>query len=130
MAAAVLGCGAGGGAKSKVTGKVVSNGQPVTEGSITFMPVDAKDGAMPSGGEVKSDGTFTMMTDKTEGAAVGKHNVSYTPKQVEAPEWDGYGTPPAVPKSAFEGLVPKETQVEVKSGTNDLTIELVPGGPR
>jgi hypothetical protein len=129
-AAAVVGCGASGGTKSQVTGKVVANGQPVTEGSITFMPVDGKAGSAPSGGEVQADGTFKMMTENKEGASIGKHSVSYTPKQVEVPEWDGYGTQPAAPKSTFAGLVPKETQVEVKSGANDLTIELVPGGAR
>lgn len=125
---AVAGCG-GGGNTSSVTGKVVANGQPVTAGSITFMPVDGKD-AQPAGGAIQSDGTFKMMTDNKEGASIGKHQVSYVPPQLEAPEWDGYGQQPPTPTSPFQGMVPKETQVEVKSGTNDLTIELVPGGPR
>src|SRR5687768_5614714 len=92
VAAVVAGCG-GGGNTSSVTGKVVANGQPVTEGSITFMPVDGKAG-QPAGGEVQADGSFKMKTENKEGAVVGKHTVSYTPKQIESPEWDGYGAPP------------------------------------
>ena len=131
LAAAVLGCGVGGASKGKVKGKVVANGQPVTAGSITFMPAEPKDGDLPASGTVQSDGTFVITTDKAgDGAALGKHQVSFTPPQVEAPEWDGYGTQPPTPPTPFAGMVVKEAQVEVKSGENDLTIELVPGGPR
>jgi hypothetical protein len=131
LAAAVVGCGAGGGSKGQVKGKLVANGQPVTSGSVTFMPVDASEGAQPASGAVQSDGTFVVTTDKEgDGAAIGKHQVSFTPQQVTPPEWDGYGAQPPTPPTAFAGLMPKESQVEIKSGENELTIELVPATPR
>ncbi len=128
--AGLLGCGSGGASRAKVKGKVVANGQPVTGGSISFAPAQGIADATPASGEIKSDGTFEMMTVKPgDGAAVGQHTVSYSPPFVEQPEWDGYGTPPPQKPIPFAGFVPKETSVEVKSGTNEITIELVaPGG--
>jgi hypothetical protein len=123
------GCDAGTKNKASVKGKVLADGQPVTGGSVTFMPVDSSMEATPASGEVKPDGTFVLTTDKAgDGAAVGKHNVSYSPPVVEQPEWDGYGTKPPQKAIPYEGYAVKETQVEVKSGSNDLTIELVKGG--
>ncbi len=126
----VAGCG-GGGARGKVKGKVVAGGQPVTGGQLQFAPVaeGAGEGATNAIGTVKPDGTFELMTDKPgDGAAIGKHKVLYTAPPDEQAEWDGYGTAPPVKASPFKGLAPKEAEVEVKSGSNDLTIELVPAG--
>jgi hypothetical protein len=129
LAAGLIGCGSGGVSKGTVKGKVVANGQPVTGGSITFVSTDPASGATPASGEVKSDGTFEMMTTKPgDGAPIGKHTVSFSPPFVEQPEWDGYGTQPPQKEVPYVGLVPKETTVEVKSGANEITIELVPPG--
>jgi hypothetical protein len=126
--ALICGCGGSSASKGRVTGKVVTNGQPVTGGALTFMPVDSKSGAMPAMGKIKTDGTFVVTTDKEgDGAAIGKHTISYSSPPVETPEWDGYGTPPPQPKIEYQGYVPKENQVEVKAGQNELTVEIVPG---
>lgn len=128
-----VGCGGG---KSSVTGKVTTKGEPVKGGSLTFAPISAASGtgdkavpARPAVGKVKDDGTFVMGTDKeSDGAPPGKYTVLYSPPTVEwnAPDWDGKGTAPQAPKSGYEDLVPKEAEVEVKAGKNEINIELVP----
>ena len=122
----VVGC--GGAAKAKVTGKVTYQGQPVSGGSITLAPqttLDPEAPARPAAGEVKPDGTFVLGTDKaTDGAAIGRHKVNYS-VPVAVIEWDGYGQPPAGAYSPYAGLVPSCTEIEVKPGENEVTIELV-----
>jgi hypothetical protein len=130
LLAPFLAIGCGGGNKAKVTGKVVANGQPVTGGTVMFSPIagSAEEGA-PALGEVKSDGSFALGTENPgDGTVPGKHRVTYSPPAQTAPEWDGYGTPPpAPPPSPYAGMEPKEKEVEVKAGSNDITIDLVPG---
>jgi hypothetical protein len=123
------GCGQSGGAGlAPVRGKVVANGQPVTGGSLLFAPADGNI-AQPATGAVNPDGTFVLgTTDTDDGAAVGRHLVTYNaPPRTGQEDWDGYGTPPPEVVSPFEGFLPKPAEVEVKSGQNDLTIELVAG---
>jgi hypothetical protein len=109
-----------------VRGKILYNGQPVTSGVIRFRPVEvpgAKQGVLgrPASGEVKNDGTFVLTTySQGDGAVVGKHEVSYVPVAKGA---EGYEDKPE--QSPYVGLVPKERMVEVKPGSNEITIELV-----
>jgi hypothetical protein len=124
IAAVLAGCGPSGSAKGKVKGKVVANGQPVTGGSLTFSPTEA---ALPAGGDVLQDGTFVIRTEGVDdGAAIGKHTVTYNAPGDEQADWDGYGTPPPVKVSPYKNLVPATPEVEVKAGQNEITIELVP----
>lgn len=122
---ALAGCGSG--ASATVKGKVTRDGKPVTGGTLTFAPVAAKDAtsteAKPVTAEVQSDGTFEVKE-----AYAGRQRVLYSAPVIEweSPEWDGKGPEPKAPKSPFEGLTPKEAEVDVASGENDLTIELVP----
>jgi hypothetical protein len=129
----LAGCNSDGMNKAPVSGKVLANGQPVTEGSLLFAPQAADGGAdagIPALGKVQQDGTFTLGTSGTsDGAVIGKHQVIYNPPRQDAPDWDGYGTPPAVKVSPFAGLVPKQAIIEVKAGKNEITIELVPAPP-
>jgi hypothetical protein len=109
-----------------VKGKVIYNGQPVTSGTIHFRPIavpGTKEGTQgrPASGQVQSDGTFVLTTFRQgDGAIVGKHEVSYIPATGGA---ETYEEKPET--SPYLGLVPKEKEVEVKSGTNEITIELV-----
>ena len=129
IALLAAGCGQTGGAKlAPVKGKVVANGQPVTGGSLLFAPADG-DIAQPATGAINPDGTFVLgTTDAEDGAAIGRHLVTYNaPPRTGQEEWDGYGTPPPEVVSPFEGLLPKSAEIEVKPGQNELTIELVAG---
>lgn len=112
-------------ATEPVKGKVTANGAPVTGGSLTFAPLSGQTLAAsePMTTDVKSDGTFAL----EKGAVAGKHRVIYTAPAMEfdAQAWDGKGEPPRAPESPFDGMKPKETEIEIKSGANDLTIDLV-----
>jgi len=127
--ATAIGCSKGGAAyrTAPVKGKVIYNGQPVTSGGIRLQPI-AVPGASesnpgkPAGGEVRSDGTFVLSTYKDgDGAVVGRHKVSYIPFSKGAETYEDKPEP-----SPYLGLVPKEQEVEIKPGQNELTIELVP----
>ena len=117
----------------KVAGKVTYNSQPVKDGDLTFVPVPGpadKDTPRQPGVAAIENGSFTATTTKPgDGLGVGKYSVSFNPRNppFEMPEYDGSGPPPEAPKSEYIGLVPKETQVEIKAGSNDLNIELVAG---
>ncbi|NLF72329.1 MAG: hypothetical protein GX575_25115 [Candidatus Anammoximicrobium sp.] len=128
----LLGCGGGGAPTGKVSGKVTADGKPVTSGSLTFAPADGTVGK-PAIAAVKADGSYTLSTYASgDGAVVGRHKVLYSPgssesgqQEVQIPEPGKHdeAKPAEVP---FSGLVPKEAEVEVKAGTNEINIELVP----
>jgi hypothetical protein len=129
VALASGGCGASGPAKGLVKGKVTAGGQPVNGGGIVLAPQNVE--ALPARGTVGPDGTFVVGTDDTDdGAAIGKHTVTYNaPPRTGQENWDGYGTPPPETVSPFEGFVPQQAEIEIKAGVNEITIELVPGPP-
>lgn len=128
-----FGCGGGDGSDLKtgrVSGKVSHKGQPVTGGTVSFVPVAAPDQKTPTGkpaaGIVKPDGTFVLSTyGIDDGAIIGKHKVGYTPPLIEIDEKQHTENSP-VPVSPFAGLIPSTAEVEVKAGPNTIDIELVP----
>lgn len=119
FAVAVTGCGPGD--RAAVKGRVSYDGQPVTGGSITFAPIaSAAKAGKPATGKVQPDGTFVLGTDTAaDGALIGRHDVFYRPPAAASENAD-----PNV-RSAYQGLVPKESEVEVKAGQNEIAIELV-----
>jgi hypothetical protein len=119
FAVVVTGCGASD--KASVKGKVIHDGQPVSGGSITFAPIASADKAgKPATGKVQSDGSFVLGTEEaSDGALIGRHNVVYRPPAAASENAD-----PNV-RSPYHGLVPKESEVEVKAGQNEVSIELV-----
>jgi hypothetical protein len=121
----LVGCGPAGAAKAPVKGKVVASGQPVTGGTLTFAPMNVTN-ATPVVGEIQSDGTFVMTTDrKGDGLAIGKHQVNYSAPLSEVTETESGPDVPAK-LSPFANLRVQQPEVEVKAGENDLTIELIP----
>jgi hypothetical protein len=135
LAVTLSGCGTGGEfGVAPVSGKVTHQGQPVTGGSLVFAPVPSSDGSAkvgkPAAGEVQSDGSYKLSTyAASDGAVVGKHRVRYSPPQMPLPPGKTLQPGEGLPPSPFDGLVPKETQVDVKKGNNEIAIELVaPGG--
>lgn len=125
IGATFLGCSQGGPATEPVSGKVIANGQPVTGGSLTFAPITDEPTAptQPAVAIVNPDGTFKI----EEGAVAGKHRLLYSAPSVEwqAPDWDGKGAPPQPPKNPYAGLSPKNAEIEVKPGVNEVVVELV-----
>ncbi|NLF68617.1 MAG: hypothetical protein GX575_06110 [Candidatus Anammoximicrobium sp.] len=111
-----------------VSGTVRADGQPVNGGVVTFAPVggDASAGK-PAGGAVQADGTFVLSTEsKGDGAILGRHRVIYSPPTVETPPVQEGKHAESPPPSPYAGLIPKEAEVEVKSGSNQIDIDLVP----
>jgi hypothetical protein len=106
------------------------NGSPVTGGSLTFSPIASEqtEAGKPATGTVQPDGTFTLGTYKPgDGAVIGRHRVSYSapsPDAATQPPADG-GHDQGPPPSPYAGLVPETKEVEVASGENNITIELV-----
>lgn len=125
---AFAGCGS---KTNSVSGKVTFNGQPVTGGSLTFLPqagegASASELGKPAATTVGVDGSYIVKPDSDGGGAVtGKHRITYSAPVIETPGVD-YDRPGMIaPKSPFHGLRPKDEMVEVKAGENKLDVELV-----
>lgn len=126
VALSAVGCGSG---TSGVSGKVTMNGQPVTGGSLTFSPISTggTDAGKPAAGNVQSDGSYVLGTDsEKDGAAAGRYKVLYSAPAAKYP--DGVEPQPGMQPtySPFQNMIPKTAEVEVKSGSNTIDIELVP----
>jgi hypothetical protein len=127
VAVILAGCGESGAAKAPVKGKVVANGQPVTGGRLTFAPADAANVAVSVVGQIQSDGTFVMSTDREgDGVAIGKHQLTYSAPDAQVTETTD-GSDPLVKQSPYAGMVVQQSAVEIKPGQNELTIELIRG---
>jgi hypothetical protein len=142
------GCGGGRPPVEPAKGKVVCNGQPVTVGSVVFVPIgDGGSGSgRPATGSVGPDGTFVMTTyEHEDGAAVGKHRVEYAGPEEEGKEdEEGEAPPEGSPaerarnaerirqrqaQQKLQYVLKGEMIVEVKAdGENDFTIEVIPAG--
>jgi len=125
---ALTGCGA---KTNAVTGKVTFNGQPVTGGSLTFLPASASEGDTTSRGKpavaiVEPDGTYQVKPGTDAGGAVnGPNRVLYSAPVADLPPGielqPGQGPPP----TPFDGLKPKQETIEIKAGKNSIDVELI-----
>lgn len=133
------GCGEGQFPVRPAKGKVVSKGQPVTVGSVTFTPIGTSSSlevGKPASGALAADGTFTLSTfDRFDGAIVGKHSVLYIggedeesgDEESEDPDPDSKKNAPVKKQQKPTFVQKAEITVEVtQSGPNDFTIELDP----
>ena len=82
LSATFIGCGGGETSYAPpvaVSGKVSLKGQPLTGGTIHFVPADAKK-ALPGSGEIQSDSSFKITTSKPDdGLTPGKYTVFFDP---------------------------------------------------
>ncbi len=116
-----------------VTGKVTWKGQPVTGGQLMFDPVGGGESpGKPGAATIAEDGTFAVSTyGNGDGAVIGKHAVSYVapPPKVEGGSVSTSSGDPSKPgravDSPYEGLICKQQEVVVESGSNVIDIELV-----
>jgi hypothetical protein len=131
----LAGCGDGVDTKptAKVTGKVTYDGKPVTGGSLMFSPISAasnNQAGKAGDATIKSDGTFTVTTySPGDGAVVGQHRIAFMPPAPATAAASPDGAHTAAPPAAFDGLVPKTTEVTVAKGDNKIEVELVKQGP-
>lgn len=131
LAAALLsGCGAKTYQVAPVRGKLTHQGQPVSGGSLVFGPIGTGNGEVgkPGIAEVGPDGSFEVTTySEGDGAVIGKHTVSYSPPPTvvqETPAESHVEEDPDAPAQPYAGLVPQPSEVEVKRGENDFTLDL------
>jgi hypothetical protein len=81
-----LGCGKGNDAipdTVPVSGKVTVDGQPVTEGQVSFLPFDKEQitGAQCTG-KIDASGGYVMYTGGKSGVPAGRYKVTITPVMV------------------------------------------------
>lgn len=128
--ACLLGCSGGGShATAKASGKVTYKGQPVEGGSLTFTPLASGPNPGKQGAaSIQKDGSYVAGTyAPNDGLVIGKHRVSYSAPPMPFPE-GGLKPGEQEPKSPYYGLVPRQPEVEIKSGSNTVDVELLPGG--
>lgn len=132
----LTGCGGGKFPVRPASGTVVCDGQPVSNGSVTFTPIGEGQGletGKPASAALATDGTFKLSTfDRFDGAIIGKHRVVYTGSEGEE-EDDAGGedeeqssrAKPSPAKSTQGCVLQGELIVEVQaSGDNVFKIEL------
>lgn len=116
-----------------VTGRVTMNGQPVTQGEVTFL----SDNGPSAIGSIAADGTYRLVTLQEDGALVGRHKVTIMATKVSggsvAPatfeqelEWAKKGV-----QSSGKILIPGDVTWLVpekfsRAQTTDLTAEVKP----
>lgn len=144
IALVVAGCGAGGPSFNPVGGKLTVDGKVPANVQISFYPVDGK-GPIASGNVDAGTGRYDLTSSggvgkpAGKGAVAGKYKVvlnasgggggAASPEAMMA-QYSGnnQGKAPAAPKASFKkeygsaSTSPKE--VEVKSGTNSIDLDL------
>ena len=137
----LLGCGEEQYATAPVSGKVVYDVRPITQGTITLVPV--KDDGSPREGKaatatIAKDGTFVLTTyEKHDGAILGKHEVIYSPPEGKESDEESVtvtedgeeeaATPVKSEAQGIEfelGVAENGRIVDVKDGENSLMIML------
>lgn len=74
-----LGCSDSRPARVTVSGKVLIDGEPLSQGNIKFVP----EGARPSAGTIAEDGRFTLTCyDGNDGVVPGTHRVQISASQI------------------------------------------------
>lgn len=136
----VVGCGPKGPELGSVTGKVTLDGNPVTNGLVTFVPVG---GGRPATGKTDENGQYVLVGVDGKGALLGQHQVSVTTVKEAATVTEIRSDSPEYAKQAVSGSsssdyntakvvepIPAryntntELSFEVKAGSNVIDLEL------
>jgi hypothetical protein len=118
-----IGCGPndGLGKRFPVSGKVTYKGQPLTSGTINFLPEDPNTGR-PAVGEIQPDGSFQLTTQTPgDGAMGGKYKVSISAYEVDksqgaSPPQGGVADQVAVARAQRKSLIPEKYSATDVSG--------------
>jgi hypothetical protein len=112
----LAGCGAG---HAKVSGKVTYNGQPLKQGSITFLPAG---GGRPANGKIK-DGEIVELTTETlnDGVQTGSYKV--TIRSISNPD-NMYASQKSLIPDRYGDPAKSGLTADIKRGTNELKFEL------
>ncbi len=130
LTAAIAGCGGGAPSGPKlfpVNGKLTKGGAPLGGIVISLFPTDANSKAPALTGVTQDDGSFSIRTNAgNAGAPVGSYKVVLA---APPPEID-YATQQGPPKKStvipekYTTAMSTDKTFEVKSGSNDLNIEI------
>jgi hypothetical protein len=107
-----------------VSGTVVANGKPVTGGNIVFSPAGGNRSTAPGkpgAAEIRPDGSFVLTLEPGEKGLAERFTVRFTPPVL--PPMSEAEAKVTLPP--YQGFVPKQPDVAVRSGANTLDIELV-----
>lgn len=108
-----------------VRGKITFDGKPVTAGIVTFapkVPENQFDAGKPATAMPDENGEFRLSTfRKGDGALIGTHNVTY---QAPGPPRDNHPQTAENYKKFGNVRLKADYTVEVKSGVNNITLEL------
>ena len=123
------GCGSGGMPDMvKVRGKVSYNGEPITEGSIVYLPTDSNVGRQATGA-IQPDGTFELMTmEPGDGVKKGDYRIAifvYQPHPGEPGRTGDGDEPPAEITRGFK--IPEKYTSALSSGLTDSVDDDHPG---
>ena len=119
VASLAIGCGGSNGIeRAAVEGTVTVDGQPLTEGTITFLPSESTKG--PLARCTINDGKFGLPV--SEGPVVGSHRVEITSmkKTGKTISVEGVDTEEIIQSIPELYNVQSSLKAEIKSGTNTL----------
>jgi hypothetical protein len=112
--------------KGEVHGKVTFKGQPVKEGTITFL--NTKDGGAAEAA-INADGTYVVQ----RGAVVGEYDKVEIKPLMEMKDTDPGKTPPSMVEKPAPNIPAKYRQqgstplkASVKPGKNEINFEMTP----
>lgn len=112
----LIGCGESKPDRVAVSGQVLIDGKPLTQGLIQFVP----EGARPSGGKLDSSGRFSATCyDGGDGVVPGTHRVMVSAKEILSESKVRWHAPPKYADFRTSGL-----EFEINEPTDDLKIEL------
>jgi hypothetical protein len=121
LSATTFGCG-GDSNMAPVSGKVLLDGQPLTQGWVTTLPAAGR-GAR---GLIQPDGSFVLGTDdKSDGAVIGLHQVAVTSYAVSADQGPESGPGKLLVPEEYVSPSTSELTIDVKAdGDNNPVLEL------
>ena len=114
-----------------VTGKVLQQGKAIPFAYVEFQPIDPR--GTYGAAYTTVDGSYNIrFTEDRDGALIGKHKVTVRTAAVDEIEIEDKATGLMVTPALPEGYRPKlslEYDLEVKSGTNEINLDLAEGRP-
>lgn len=119
VALCLAGCG---GKPATVDGTVTLDGEPISKGSVSFVP---SSGGQQAFGVVESDGSYSLSTNSSSGLELGNYQVRVVAREMIksdegfAPMQGDYIVPKRYANHATSGL-----SFEIKSGRNKIDLEL------
>ncbi len=120
------GCGPAGPTRAEVSGIVLLNGDPVSEGSINFFPTEGNKG--PEAGGAIRDGKYHI--PRSQGPVIGKNRVELRSFQKSGRQIQDPTAPPGTLIEEITNVFPAEFNTdsmlvrEVLKGKNEMAFEI------